>query len=96
MKEAKLVQLIWNGSDGYMLADQHNTEDPEWPIQCAAAKWHYEEFKGQRVVFNRQNVYFGFLAAEMADNEIERDEEGEIIMTDDMYHVGESTWCKAI
>lgn len=47
-----MIQLIWTG-DCYEVADERNSELPEWPVQDEGARWHYEEFNGQRAVYQR-------------------------------------------
>jgi len=58
-------QIIWTGNE-YEIADDRNSEIPDWPIQDAGARWHREEFPGQRVHFDRQNVYFGIAVEEIS------------------------------
>lgn len=82
------TQLVWNGCDSDVVADERNSEAPEWPVQDQGGRWHHEQFKGQRVVFTQRSVHFGFLATEVNKAEVPTDEDGEMIldgltMTDD-------------
>lgn len=71
----KNTQIIWTGNE-YEVADNSNSEIPEWPVQDSGARWHYKKFDGQRVHFNQEQVDFGFLAEEVPENEVPRDENG--------------------
>ena len=53
-------QLIFV-NDQYEIADENNSEIPEWPVQSADGRWQYPEFEGQRVSYDRQKVEFSFL-----------------------------------
>lgn len=63
------TQLIY-GCDRHEIADSSNSETPEWPVQDQGAHWHYSQFDGQRVAYDRGRVEFGFLAKRMSDDEI--------------------------
>ena len=63
------TQLVWNGCDMDVVADERNSEVPAWPVQDEGGRWHYEQFKGQRVVFSGAHVHFGFLAVEIGKAE---------------------------
>ena len=57
-----MTQLIWNGNEYEIARDCDSAEIPEWPVSDSEGHWNYREFRGQRVVFRQQNVYFGFRA----------------------------------
>lgn len=80
MTNTTTTQIIWNGSNAYVEADSRNSEIPTWPVQDQGGRWHHEEFDGQRVVFDRAKVYFGFEAVEVAKTEVPTDEDGEMIL----------------
>lgn len=74
------TQLVWNGCDADVVADERNSEVPEWPVQDEGGRWHREQFKGQRVVFNGAHAHFGFLAVEIDKADVQKDEDGEMIL----------------
>lgn len=53
-----MKQLVWV-CDRYELADDNNSEVPNWPVQDEGGHWHREEFPGQRVAYDRAHVNFG-------------------------------------
>lgn len=57
-------------SDNYEISESSNSEIPAWPIQDQAGRWHYSEFDGQRVAYDRARVEFGFLASRLSEDEI--------------------------
>jgi len=80
MEKIMTTQLVWNGCDMDVVADERNSEIPAWPVQDEGGRWHYEQFKGQRVVFSGAHVHFGFLAVEVDKAEVPTDEDGEMIL----------------
>jgi hypothetical protein len=82
MKNVK--QLIWNGVDAYVVADDRNSEAPSWPVDDNG-RWVYPAFTGQRVLFRKSSVFFGFLAEEIGMNDLPLDEDGEPIFNSDFY-----------
>lgn len=63
------TQLIYV-CDRCEIADSSNSEVPEWPVQDQGAHWHYSQFDGQRVAYDRARVEFGFLANRMSADDI--------------------------
>ena len=46
----------------YEIANDSNSEVPDWPVQDQGARWHNSKFAEQRVAYDRARVEFGFLA----------------------------------
>jgi hypothetical protein len=83
-KKMKKEQLIWNGSDSYVIADERNSEAPSWPVDDNG-RWVYPAFPEQRVLFHKSSVFFGFLAEEISMNEVPLDEDGEPVFNNGFY-----------
>jgi hypothetical protein len=64
-------QLIFI-ADHHEVADQFNSEIPDWPVQDMGGRWHHQQFDGQRVAYTPRSVEFGFLARRMSANEVAR------------------------
>lgn len=76
------TQIIFNGN-GYEEAHGcDRAKCPEWPVQDQGAHWHHEEFEGQMVVYRTSDVHFGFVAAEVPEQDVPRDEDGELNLND--------------
>ena len=73
------TQIIFTGND-YQECYFGNSESPKWPVQDQSGHWHNEQFSEQMVVFNRAQIHFGFLANEVAAENLPRDEENELIL----------------
>ena len=72
------TQIIFTGNE-YEEADScDRAERPEWPVQDAGAHWHHEQFDGQMVVYRTSEVHFGFMAEEVPEQDVPRDEDGEM------------------
>ena len=54
-----MEQLVWI-CDSHEVADERNSEIPQWPVQDEGGRWHHEQFPGQRVVYDHARVDFGF------------------------------------
>jgi len=65
-----MLQLVWV-CDTYEVADDRNSEVPEWPVQDAGGRWNHELFPGQRVAYDRANVNFGIQVEEIDDPQLE-------------------------
>ena len=73
------IQIIWNGVDDYAIADDlREAQIPDWPVGDSSGRWHYSEFDGQKVLFAKNNPQFGFMAVEVQESEIPRDDDGEL------------------
>jgi hypothetical protein len=76
------TQIIWTGNE-YEVADRADrAELPEWPVQDTGARWHHEQFDGQRACFRPSSVHFGFEAEEVAEQDVPRDADGELNLND--------------
>ncbi|MDD5385319.1 MAG: hypothetical protein PHG89_10625, partial [Gallionella sp.] len=79
--EANQIQIVCTGNE-YEEADRSNSEAPEWPVQDEGAHWHHEQFNGQRVAYRTSHVHFGFMAEEIAEEDVPRDADGEMNFND--------------
>jgi hypothetical protein len=81
------TQIIYNGSEyveiGSVAAvDPRITLHPKWPICDEGARWHNEQFEGQAVCYRGSGVHFGLLVEEVTEQELPRDEDGELNFND--------------
>ena len=76
------TQLIYDGLDYTEAANCALAELPNWPVQDSGAHWHHEQFAGQMAVFHTSEVHFGFLAAEVLEQDVPRDKDGEMDLSD--------------
>ena len=77
-----IVQLIWTGNDYEIAENADRVERPDWPVQDAGARWHYEKFDGQMACFRGSDVFFGFEAEEVPKADVPRDEDDELNLND--------------
>lgn len=63
------TQVIFEPRGEYVIADASNSALPRWPVQDCEARWHHEQFPGQRVSFSPRNVEFGIAVREATDGE---------------------------
>lgn len=61
----KRKQLIFDECDSYVFVEDSKAVIPQWPVQDEGGRWHAEAFPGQRVLYGRRAVNFGFLADEI-------------------------------
>lgn len=76
------TQIIFNGNEYAESCTCDRAERPEWPVQDQGAHWHHEEFDGQMVVYRTSEVYFGFMAEKVPEQDVPRDEDGEMDLDD--------------
>ncbi len=76
------TQIIWTGNEYEVAESADRAERPEWPVQDEGARWHYEQFDGQLVVYRSSSVHFGFEAEEVAEQDVPRDADGELNLND--------------
>lgn len=72
--------------DHFEIADDSNSEVPEWPVQDEGARWHHEAFQGQRVAYDRAHVHFGIQVVPCAEPEDMDD------IPSDVYFANEKWW----
>lgn len=72
------TQIIYTGNDYEIARHAERAERPEWPVQDAGGHWHHEQFDGQLAVFRGAQVFFGFMAEEVVENEVPRHADGEM------------------
>lgn len=76
------TQIIYTGNDYAEAGDCGCAEQPNWPVRDEGGRIHDEQFDGQMVVYNKAHVNFGFMADEVPEQDVLRDEE---IYLDDLF-----------
>jgi hypothetical protein len=65
------VQIIWNGCDGFVVADENNSQVPNYPVRDSwGVLAKVPEFEGQRAVYRAHGCWLGELATEVTGTSV--------------------------